>query len=237
MKYQPALQIKFVRAFGIIEPNFMKRGRTIAFVLILIVLIVLFPCSRAEAQSLSCGLSLGMPLNNLADANGSHVANTMPFTLGPSLRISLPFSLGVDLDLLYKKLEFGLTSNPASIAAHRLELAPMLRYDFTRLPIHPFLHAGMSFNWIATVSGSDSCRGALAGSDRYYCLDGEIVAEIRHSHTHGFVLGGGLDFYLAALHLTPELRFTRWVDRNFGTRDSSLRSNLNQVEFLVGILF
>lgn len=208
-----------------------------ALLLILILLILLSPCHRAEAQSLSFGLSMGTPLNDLATADSTRIANTKRFTLGPSLRIDLPLNIGLDLDVLYKQFEFGLASNPSRFTAHRLELVPMLRYDFTRLPIHPYVHAGLSFNRVFALGGSDVCGDASAGSKKYYCVDGITVAERRHSHTHGFVLGGGLDFNLIALHLAPELRITRWVDRNFGTQDSSFRSNLTQAEFLLAVLF
>ena len=209
----------------------------LALLLILLLLILLFPCHRAEAQSLSFGLSIGTPLNDLAAADSTRTANTMRFTLGPSLRISLPLNFGLDVEVLYKQFQFGLPSNPSRFTARRLELVPMLRYDFTRLPIHPYVHAGLSFNRVLALGGSNICADASAGSKRYYCVEGITVAELRHSHTYGLVLGGGLDFNLIALHLTPELRITRWVDRSFGTQDSSLQSNLTQAEFLLAILF
>jgi hypothetical protein len=46
-----------------------------------------------------------------------------------------------------------------------------------------------------------------------------------------------VEFVHGALHLASELRITRWVDRNFGTRDSSLRSNLTQIELLFVLIF
>ena len=190
--------------------------REIIFVSILLVLPL--SCSLAQVQSVSYGFAAGAPLNNLATADSNHVADTGRFTFGPSLRISLPRSLGLDADLLYKRLDIGLESNLARITFHRLELLPMLRYSFPTSPIRPFMHAGMSFNWIIAVCGSDICADASADSD-HYCIEGKTVAELRHSHAHGFVLGAGADLQLKALNLTPELRVTRWVDRNFGTLD------------------
>ena len=228
----PALSAIRVNALGII-----KKRRVVTNLLALILFVLLFPCPQAKAQGVSWGLSIGTPLNDLATADSTRGANTTRFTLGPSLRIALPFSFGLDLDVLYKQFEFGLASNPSRFTAHRFELVPMLRYDFTHLPIHPYVHAGLSFNRVLALGGSNICADASAGSKRYYCVEGITVAELRHSHTYGLVLGGGLDFNLIALHLTPELRITRWVDRSFGTQDSSLQSNLTQAEFLLAILF
>jgi hypothetical protein len=33
------------------------------------------------------------------------------------------------------------------------------------------------------------------------------------------------------------VRLTHYIDRNFGVRDSAVRSDLNQIGFLVGVIF
>ena len=37
--------------------------------------------------------------------------------------------------------------------------------------------------------------------------------------------------------IEPEVRLTKWTDRNFGVRGSAVRSNLNQIELLLGVIF
>ena len=44
-------------------------------------------------------------------------------------------------------------------------------------------------------------------------------------------------FQFKKLRLDPEVRLTHWMDRNFGVRDSAVRSNLNEVGFLLGVIF
>jgi hypothetical protein len=51
------------------------------------------------------------------------------------------------------------------------------------------------------------------------------------------VAGGGLRFKRKRLWLEPEARLTPWTDRDFGVRDSAVRSNLNQLELLFGVIF
>ncbi len=201
-----------------------------------VLITLLLACSQGQAQSVSYGLSIGLPLNNLATADSSRVAATKLFTFGPSLRVGLQRGFGIDLDLLYKRLDFGLILNPARINTHRLELTPMLRYAFQASSIRPFVHAGMSFNWIVAMCGADACTEDTVDKGNY-CIEGKTVFQLRHEHAQGFVLGAGVDFGWGALRLEPELRVTRWVDRNFGTRDSPLRSNLTQIELLLGFLF
>ncbi len=209
----------------------------LTLVLILILISLLVPCSPARAQGVSFGLSAGVPLTNMATADSGTIATTGRYTFGPSLRIALPRGFGLDVDLLYKRLDFGFASNPVRVTAHRLELVPLFRYAFTSASIHPFVHGGMSFNRIIAAGGSDVCTDAVAGAGEYYCIEGKTVAQLRHSHTHGFVLGTGVNFHLKVLQLSPEIRVTRWVDRNFGTQDSPLRSNLTQIELLFGLVF
>lgn len=192
--------------------------------------------SLGQAQSVSFGLSAGTPLNHLLTADNSQVATTGWYTFGPALRVRLPHRFGFDVDFLYKRLDFGIVPNPARAAVHRMELPLLFRYAFSGLPVRPWVHAGMSFNRVIAVNGADVCaRGAFG--EELYCTGGKPAAELRHRHTHGPVVGAGLDFGWRKIRLAPELRVTRWVDRNFGTRDSSLRSNLTQVELLLGFQF
>ncbi len=51
----------------------------------------------------------------------------------------------------------------------------------------------------------------------------------------GFVTGAGLDVHLLSLHLSPEIRYTRWGAQQFASL--GLSSNQNQVEFLLGVTF
>jgi hypothetical protein len=68
-------------------------------------------------------------------------------------------------------------------------------------------------------------------------IDGVNVAELRHRHTRGLVLGAGADRRIGIVRIAPEIRFTHWADRNLGVHDAPLRSNLTQAEILVGFTF
>ncbi len=198
--------------------------------------LLLLLCGSVQAQSLSVGLSAGAPLNPLMTSAEGQTAATQPYTFGPALRVDLPHGLGVDLEVLYKRFRLGFVADPARATVHRLEFPVMLRYRLSRLPARPFVHAGMSFNRIVAVSGANAC-GQGAFDETAYCIGGRFAAELRHRHTRGIVLGGGLNFRWRQLRLAPELRVTRWVDRNFGTKDTYPHSNLTGVELLLGIGF
>ncbi|HYK91767.1 MAG TPA: hypothetical protein VE398_23575 [Acidobacteriota bacterium] len=197
--------------------------------------VLLWIPATARPQTISFGLNAGIPLSGLIETSDGETATTGPYTFGPSIRIRLPRGFSLDAGLLYKRFAFGLTSNPERAAVQRLELPVLLRHDLSGSPIHPWVHAGISFNRVIAV-GADVCARNSLG-ELTYCIAGETAAELRHRHTHGPALGAGFEFKWAGFRVAPEMRLTRWVDRNFGTRDSALRSHLTQVEVLLGLQF
>ena len=59
-------------------------------------------------------------------------------------------------------------------------------------------------------------------------------AELNHSTTRGIVLGAGVDIHALVIHITPELRYTRWGAQNILDANGGIHSNQNQAEFPVG---
>ena len=64
-----------------------------------------------------------------------------------------------------------------------------------------------------------------------------IPFELQNDTTRGFVLGAGLDVKVLLIHISPEVRFTRWGAKHFVDPNGLLNSKQNQAEFLVGITF
>jgi hypothetical protein len=62
-------------------------------------------------------------------------------------------------------------------------------------------------------------------------------SELQKNTTMGFVVGGGVDIHAIFLHISPEIRFTRWNSTQISDALGLLHSNLNQGEFLVGFTF
>ena len=53
----------------------------------------------------------------------------------------------------------------------------------------------------------------------------------------GVVLGAGVDIHAIVMHISPEVRFTRWNSAQISDTAGLLNSNRNQAEFLVGFTF
>jgi hypothetical protein len=143
----------------------------------------------------------------------------IPYTLGPAAEISLWRGIGLGADLLLRRS--GLTA-PAATRPPKTwqwELPITLVFRF-RAPARPFLRSGVTFNRVRDIRGATGFQ-----------------PELRHRAASGVVAGGGLRFQFHKLSVDPEVRLTRWFDRNFGVRDSAVRSNLTQIGLLVGVVF
>lgn len=51
------------------------------------------------------------------------------------------------------------------------------------------------------------------------------------------MLYAGVDIHALILHLSPEIRYTRWSSQHFLATNGLLESNQNQAEVLLGITF
>jgi hypothetical protein len=53
-------------------------------------------------------------------------------------------------------------------------------------------------------------------------------------------MGAGVDIHALVIHVSPELRYTRWGTQQFSffnPEGGGLESNQNQLEFLIGLTF
>jgi hypothetical protein len=62
-------------------------------------------------------------------------------------------------------------------------------------------------------------------------------AELANGTTRGYVIGGGVDVKALVIHITPEVRFTRWGAKQFIDPTGLFNSKQNQAEILVGFTF
>jgi hypothetical protein len=185
-----------------------------------LLVLLMLGCRMASAQAPSFGLRAGVPLTSLLkSAAPQFQVVTHRYTIGPTVELNLPHRFAVEADLLYKRLEYKFAppnSCASNVKASRWELPLMLEYKFAGQRL-PFLGLGGSFNRVVHVEGVN-------------------VAQLRHRTAKGLVIGAGLERRLGILRLIPEVRLTRWGDRNYGVHDAPLRSNLTQIEFLIGFI-
>lgn len=198
---------------------------------ILAVLLVACPLC---AQSVSLGFRGGVPVTPLLNGGADRQSTAPPYLIGPLVELALSGRLAAEGEILVRHTRLAPTDAPrAGIWGWE---APFTLAYRIRSPQGLFLRAGFCLNGIFSIRGAAACARGPFG-EQFYCLDGRSLFELRHRRTDGFVAGGGPRIELKHLRLEPEVRFTHWFDRNFGVRDSAVRSNLNQVELLMGVIF
>ncbi len=179
-----------------------------------------FVSSSAFAQlPISFGLKGGVSLTDAYQNNTFGTTRTYSdakdYIIGPFVELRLPFGLGAEADALYRPLSFATQSGSAvSSTRHNTWEFPILaKYRFGFPIVKPYVDAGPSFR--------------------------STTSKTRYLSNKGFTLGAGLDIKALILHVSPELRYTRWGSDAKAIANSNVAaySNVNQVEFLVGVAF
>ena len=220
----------------------------------------------ALAQKISFGVKGGVPLTETFRFSGidsgpgpvsskeEYFSRTKRYTVGPTLEVGLPRGLSIEFNALYKRLNYDYNAfykSPSSgrhfintkNTANRWEFPVLLKYRFYRVSsasIRPHVSVGASWNH---VSGEENFRES--SSSNFGRLFSRVTTssellELHRKGTMGFVIGSGVEFRFLLMRVSPEIRYTRWGQENFQKAFPAgpiLRSNLNQVEFLVGISF
>ena len=171
----------------------------------------------AFPQRVRVGARVGVPLNDAFQT----IRNRTPFTLeskrytfGPSVEVRILKGLTLEADALYRNAEYSTATGSA------WEIPLLAKHVHGRGPVRPFLNGGFSFHHL---SGLKQFVGTLGLGDR--------------TNT-GVVTGGGLELHLNRVTLSPEIRYTRWGDRNIiPAALAEFISNRNQAVFIVGITF
>ncbi len=219
-------------------------------------LLLVFPTAiLAAAQPLSFGVKAGVPLTDIGNTPGvinfpgiynSSFSSTNPYVIGPTIEVRLPLGLAVELDALYRHLDYSFSSNykgsfsAGKTPASAWEFPLMLKYRFHTKIARPFLAAGISWEFLSAGVEQTIPPPPPGG-----------IESTQQSFYTGFVAGGGIDLHLLFLHFSPEIRYTRWGSHDFlestgvcppvGTCTSSSGPGLpvsqNQAEFLLGITF
>ena len=179
----------------------------------------------AYGQSLSIGVIGGVPFTDaVASAqNGSYptIYTSPNFVVGPSLQVNLPASLRVEVDALFRPIEYQVslpaTTNPNS--AHQWTFPVLMQYRFKTPVLKPFLSAGLAFDHLTGIS--EAVKAIPSGPGK-----------VLHTSGVNVVLGAGVEAKIPFMRLSGELRFSRAAQEEL-----QAISKLNQAEVILGIHF
>ena len=200
------------------------------------VLLFLLGSISVFAQPFSAGIKAGVPLNDFLSAAGNgtfnYTAPTQRYIVGGMAEVRLPLGLGVEFDALYRKLGYNgsgiLGSDTISASGSNWEFPLLLKYRFHFPVVRPYLDAGVAWDTIAGLKETIVSVTLPVQSS---------PSDLQRNTTMGFVVGGGVDIHAVFLHISPEIRFTRWNSTQISDALGLLRSKLNQGEFLGGLTF
>ena len=203
------------------------------------VFLLLLGAVSAWAQLFSYGVKAGVPLNNFLDAARSQHfafnANTNRYIVGPTAELHLPFGLGVEVDILYRHFDYNGSGTLVDVitnsrtTGNAWEFPLLAKYRIPTKIVHPYVDAGVAWDTLSGLTEAIT-RNSIATST-------SSPAELNTTATRGLVLGAGLSVKLLMVHVSPEIRITRWGAQHFIDPNGLLHSNLNQGEFLLGITF
>jgi outer membrane protein W len=203
-----------------------------------VLLFLLFSLS-VFAQPFSAGLKAGIPLTDFVNATQSGTFNysapNQRYIVGGMAEVRLPFGLGVEFDALYRHLQYTgtgtlvdiLTSTSAS--AGNWEFPLLLKYRFHFPVVRPYVEAGAAWDTLTGFKQTFSVTSPFPVTSP--------TSDLRKNTTMGVVLGAGVDIHAIVMHISPEIRFTRWNSAQISDTAGLLNSNRNQAEFLVGFTF
>jgi hypothetical protein len=110
----------------------------------------------------------------------------------------------------------------------------LIRHRLSSRRLRPFFEAGFSFHRLASLKQAVSC---VTVSTACRAGDSSDPAELLRRGTQGLVLGAGLELKVPILKIAPEVRYTRRRNSQLDGGNGLLKSNLNQMELLLGISF
>ena len=192
----------------------------------------------AFSQPVGFGVKAGIPLTNFVSAADSGTFNwstsTNRYIIGPTVELRLPAGFGIEFDALYRRLHYdgsGLVSSAfttTQTTGNMWEFPLLVKYRIPTEVIRPYVDAGIAWN---TLTGIKQTVTNVASS-----FTTSNPPELHRNVEEGFVVGVGVDFHLL-LHISPEVRYTRWGSKNIRDALGVLQSRQDQAEFLVGITF
>ena len=205
-----------------------------------ILLFLLCPAALS-AQFLSFGIKGGVPLTNAFDAvrtgDIEYISDTKRYVVGGAAELRFPLGLGVEFNALYRRLSYESVQPQdgaqvgASTRANAWEFPLLFKLRAPSPLVRPYFVAGPTFRHLSGLRQFvTSPIATIRGESR-------TPAELENRFSAGFAVGGGLEIG-GRLRLAPEIRYTRWGRENFRSPTApGFQSNLNQLDFLLGIHF
>ncbi len=176
-----------------------------------------------QAQPLSYGVKLGVPINDTVRGDAASVSSPARWTGGPFVEVHLPLRLSVEFSALYRPSSENATRVfPLATAQHSYlftsrdevktwDLPLLLKYRFTRGGFRPFAGAGGAWsNRRSHLESLASCLGPQGSCVTPANPSGFFGGTVNSSLTRfGPAASTGLDIRTRYVTISPEVRWNR----------------------------
>ena len=211
------------------------------------------------SQEIHWGIMGGIPLSDYfrtayqAPLRTGYGSPTNRYTVGAFVELSLPFQIGVEFSPLYKRFHFtrqtGIATTPSGLidllvhaktTADTWEFPFLLKYHTARRPVGTFLEIGPSLQTLNHVWQTQTTQDFRTGSVQITGTNAPSEAAYRRNL--GLAAGGGIEFDVKSVKVSPGVRTTLWRHKSFRSvtaaiGDGLLAAEQEQVEFLLRITF
>jgi hypothetical protein len=225
-------------------------------------LLIVMSAAAGHGQSFAVGVRGGVPLTDdfqtgsggfhLYDAAFSSAARR--YVVGPAVTLPLPLHLGLEVDLLYRRLgyesfssSFISSSDAGTIyqwtatVGNRLDLPMLVRCPLSRISrdraggLYILGGPTLGIHYGFTTRIHQISDLVLAGhSDKF--ITTHEAGEMGQRVGAALTVGMGYDARTGRLHIKPELRYSRWISPAFDDKPY-LQTTANQLAFLLGFDF
>jgi opacity protein-like surface antigen len=200
------------------------------------IMILLLLTVPAIGEIFSLGLKGGVPLTDPfregSTPSLSYFSDTKRYLLGPAMEVRFPV-VGLEFNALYRRLNYrsediGSDFVATSTTANSWEFPLLLKVRAPSPGARPFFTTGPTFRHL---SGLKQVTTSVIGGE----FEALRPSELQNRFNAGFTIGAGVEIG-DGVRLVPEIRYIRWGKTNF-ERPGLLRSNPNQLDFLLGLHF
>jgi hypothetical protein len=205
----------------------------------------------AFSQPLTFGVKGGVPLTDLLSTPGfpsglqpgpgftppGATSTTNPYIVGATVEVRLPRNFSVEFDALFRHFSYQwgffsiANSSEGTATSNAWELPLLLKYKLHGRFLRPYIDGGVAWDLLQGFSATTIYYGFAPPPVTTHASDAGAFGDT----TAGLVIGGGVDIHTFFLHISPEVRYTRWTSQNLA--EAFVASNQNQVEFLLGVTF
>ncbi len=201
--------------------------------------VLLMAASAALPQGLSLGVKGGVPLTDALKVTdrSRYFSDKAPYVFGPAFELHLFAGLSAEADLFYRHIQYTSTAPGAVATTSRTtgqawEIPMLAKYRAPGALFRPILLAGLSYRRLARFQ-----QRTIAGGAATAVPTSDQPPEVAGRSTAGATLGGGVELRVPLIRISAEMRYTRWGSSSFRSAVGGLVSQLNQADFLLGIMF